>query len=156
MPDRGKQRPANGAAGATPAPAPPPSRKPVPPANPCAHVSAREADYLLALRGLHREATAPTQAALAKAMGVSAPTALEMVRRLRSIGLVDTNSLALTSEGTSAALALASRRHAAQVLTEEVLGLDAESVEPEIDRLAPNLSPQMVRRLNARRTSRES
>jgi len=124
------------------------------PGNPCADVSAREAGYLLALHGLQRGQTPPTQVALARAMGVSAPTALEMVRRLRTMGLVETDSLGLSREGVSAALALASRRHAAQVLTEEVLGIEGDSVEPEIARLAPNLSSKMVQRLNARRTDR--
>jgi Mn-dependent DtxR family transcriptional regulator len=131
-------------------------KQPHEPGNPCADVSAREAGYLLALHGLQRESTTPTQVALARAMGVSAPTALEMVRRLRTMGLVETAGLRLTREGTSAALTLAARRHAAQVLTEEVLGIEGESVEPEIARLAPNLSPKMVQRLNARRTGRLS
>ncbi len=129
-------------------------QEPEAPGAPCADVSAREAGYLLALHGLQREPTAPTQVALARAVGVAAPTALEMVRRLRTLGLVETGSLGLTREGTSAALALASRRHAAQVLTEEVLGIEGDSVEPEIARLAPNLSSKMVQRLNTRRTNR--
>ncbi len=129
-------------------------RRPHEPGTPCADVSAREATYLLALRGLQRQTDTPTQVSLARAMGVSAPTALEMVRRLRTMGLVETDGLRLTREGTSAALTLAARRHAAQVLTEEVLGIEGDSVEPEIARLAPNLSPKMVQRLNARRPSR--
>jgi Mn-dependent DtxR family transcriptional regulator len=123
---------------------------------PCVEVSAREAGYLLAMHGLQREPLPPTQVALARAVGVSAPTALEMVRRLRSMGLVEPQGLGLTREGTSAALALASRRHAAQVLTEQVMGIEGDSVEPEIARLAPNLSAKMVQRLNARRTGRPS
>lgn len=121
---------------------------------PCSEVSAREAGYLLALHGLQRQPTPATQVALARAMGVSAPTALEMVRRLRTMGLVEPDGLTLTREGISAALTLAARRHAAQVLTEEVLGIAGDSVEPEVARLAPNLSPKMVQRLNARRAGR--
>jgi Mn-dependent DtxR family transcriptional regulator len=108
----------------------------------------------LALHGLQREPAPPTQVALARAVGVAAPTALEMVRRLRTMGLVEAEGLGLTSDGTSAALTLAARRHAAQVLTEEVLGIEGDSVEPEIARLAPNLSSKMVQRLNARRSNR--
>jgi Mn-dependent DtxR family transcriptional regulator len=141
---------------ATPVSVPSNHRRPVFPANPCAHVSAREAGYLLALYRLNREPGTPTQVALAKAVGVSAPTALEMVRRLRALALVEVQGLALTTEGVSAALALGARRHAAQVLSEEVLGLEAGSVIPEIDKLAPNLSATMVRRLNARRDGRSS
>ena len=40
-------------------------------------------------------------------MGAAAPTALEMVRRLWKLGLVDRDHLELTTEGTSAALLLA-------------------------------------------------
>lgn len=116
---------------------------------PCADLSARESDYLLALRDLSRVPRPPTQAALARALGVSAPTALEMVRRLRSLGLIEARGLELTQEGRSAALVLASRRRAAQFLTHEVLGLDEELANAEAARLAPNVSPRLTRRLMA-------
>lgn len=122
---------------------------PPPPERPCAHVSPREAVYLLALHELARHSSEPTQVALARAMKVSPPTALQMVRRLRALGLLDAHRLALTPEGTSAALLLASRRRAAFVLTHELLGLDDESVEPEVERLAPSLSAALTRRLLA-------
>jgi len=121
---------------------------------PCAEVSAREAGYLLALRGLARNPTALTQAALARSMGVSAPTALEMVRRLRQLGLLEPDCLALTHEGTSAALVLASHRHAAHLLAHEVLGLGEQGANKEADRLAPSISPELTRRLMATRPAR--
>jgi Mn-dependent DtxR family transcriptional regulator len=127
----------------------------VSPETPCGEVSAREASYLLALQELTRGETRPTQAALARAMKVSPPTALEMVRRLRRLGLLEPDRLALTHEGTSAALLLASRRHAAHLLTHDVLGLDDDQgADPEADRLAPNISPKLVRRLMADRQPR--
>jgi Mn-dependent DtxR family transcriptional regulator len=112
---------------------------------PCAHVSAREAGYLLALRDLNAAQEVPTQVALARAMGVTAPTALEMIRRLRRLGLVDPDELVLTNEGVSAALLLASRRHAADLLTRDLLGLDSEAAETEAARIAPSLSPAVTR-----------
>jgi Mn-dependent DtxR family transcriptional regulator len=118
---------------------------------PCAHVSAREASYLLALRDLNAAPEPPTQVALARAMGVAAPTALEMVRRLRRLGLIEPEGLALTNEGISAALLLASRRYAADLLTRDLLGLDPEAAEPEAAQLAPNLSPALTRWLIADR-----
>jgi Mn-dependent DtxR family transcriptional regulator len=121
-----------------------------PPQTPCSHVSAREATYLLALQELQRETPEPTQVALARAVGVSAPTALEMIKRLRALGLVEPDKLMLTIDGISAALLLASRRHAASVLTRDVLGLDAEAAEIEVDRLAPSLSAEVARRLLAK------
>jgi Mn-dependent DtxR family transcriptional regulator len=120
-----------------------------PPQTPCSHVSAREATYLLALQELQRQTPEPTQVALARAVKVSAPTALEMVKRLRALGLVEPDKLVLTIDGTSAALLLASRRHAASVLTRD-LGLDAEASEIEVDRLAPSLSAEVARRLLAK------
>lgn len=117
---------------------------------PCTHVSAREASYLLALGRLQEQAREPTQAALARAMSVSAPTALEMVRRLRADGLIDPERLFLTQSGVSSVLHLASRRHAALLLTQQVLGLDDDSAQAEADRLAPNLSATLARRLLVR------
>ena len=126
----------------------------VPEEPPCAEVSGREAGYLLAM---HRLATAPpppTQKQLAASMGVSAPTALEMVRRLRRLGLVEPNRLELTPKGTSAALLLASRRHAAHLLTGGVLGLTDQAANPEAERLAPSLSRELARKLLADRPTR--
>jgi Mn-dependent DtxR family transcriptional regulator len=125
----------------------PSAPEPVPAEPPCADLSAREAGYLIAVRDLARAGTPPTQAALARSMGVAAPTALEMVRRLRQLGLLENGRIALTHEGTSAALVLASRRHAARVLTHEVLGLDEPGAIADADRLAPSISPELTRRL---------
>ncbi len=122
---------------------------------PCADVSAREAGYLLALHDLGRGEAAPTQAALARSMGVSAPSALEMVRRLRALGLLEPGGLALTHEGTSAALVLASHRHAAHLLTHDLLGLDEHGADAEAARLAPSISPLLTRRLMATRPPRD-
>jgi DtxR family manganese transport transcriptional regulator len=111
-----------------------------------------EARYLLALRDLNRDAAPPSQAAVARKLGVSHPTALEMIRRLRGLDLVAADALTLTTKGTSAALVLTSRRHAAHVLAFEVLGLDAEQAEAEAEHLATSLSPVLARRLVAWRT----
>lgn len=121
---------------------------------PCSEVSGRESAYLLRLHELSASSKPCTQIELARAMEVSAPTALEMVRRLRRLGLIEPKQLALTKEGTSAALVLASRRHAARLLTSELLGLDAEDVQPEAEKLAPNLSPALTRHLLAGRRAR--
>jgi Mn-dependent DtxR family transcriptional regulator len=77
-----------------------------------------------------------------------------MVRRLRRMGLIESDRLALTNEGVSAVLLLASRRHAADLLTRDLLGLDAETAAPEAARLAPNLSPALTRWLIAGRSQR--
>jgi Mn-dependent DtxR family transcriptional regulator len=119
-------------------------------------VSGREAGYLLALHQLASATKPPTQKSLAESMGVSAPTALEMVRRLRRMGLVERDRLELTPKGTSAALLLASRRHAAHLLTGEVLGYADAATNPEAARLAPSLSRELARKLLAVRPPRAS
>src|SRR5579875_56407 len=123
---------------------------------PCAEVSGREAGYLLALHQLATATKPPTQKGLAASMGVSAPTALEMVRRLRRMGLVEPDRLELTPRGTSAALLLASRRHDAPLLTGDVLGYTDAATNPEAVRLAPSLSRELARKLLAVRPPRES
>lgn len=119
---------------------------------PCMELTEGEARYLLALRDLNMAGTPPSQAAVARKVGVSHPTALEMIRRLRALDLVAPDALTLTANGTSGALVLSSRRHAAHVLAHEVLGLDAEQSAAEAESLAPSLSPELARRLVAWRT----
>ena len=123
---------------------------------PCADVSGREAGYLLALHELATATAPPTQVGLARSMGVSAPTALEMIRRLRRLGLVEPDRLELTPKGTSAALLLASRRHAAHLLTGDVLGYTDARTNPEAERLAPSLSRELARKLLAVRPPRDT
>src|SRR5260370_29868473 len=108
---------------------------------PCMELTEGEARYLLVLRDLNLDGTPPSRAAVARKVGVSHPTALEMIRRLRALDLVAPDALTLTANGTSAALVLTSRRHAARVLAHEVLGLDDEQANAEADALATSLSP---------------
>jgi DtxR family transcriptional regulator, Mn-dependent transcriptional regulator len=82
---------------------------------------------------------------------VSAPTALEMIRRLRTLGFVEADSVALTPAGQSAALVLGSRRAAAHTLVHDVLGVDDERSRAEADHLATAVSPALGRRLLAER-----
>jgi Mn-dependent DtxR family transcriptional regulator len=119
---------------------------------PCMELTEGEARYLLALRDLNVAGAPPSQAAVARKVGVSHPTALEMIRRLRALELVAADVLTLTANGTSAALVLTSRRHAAHVLAHEVLGLDEEQSAAEAETLATSLSPVLARRLVAWRT----
>jgi Mn-dependent DtxR family transcriptional regulator len=123
---------------------------------PCMELTEGEARYLLALRDLNAGGTPPSQAGVARKVGVSHPTALEMIRRLRALDLVAPDALTLTANGTSAALVLSSRRHAARVLAHEVLGLDDEQADAEADALATSLSPVLARRLVAWRTRRDT
>ena len=126
-------------------------RAPSEPHPPCADPSAVEARYLLAMFDLERAGGVPTQAEVARRVGVSAPTALEMIRRLRAMGLVEPEGMALTHAGQSAALVLSSRRAAAHTLVHDVLGIDDEVSRREADHLATAVSPALGRRLLAGR-----
>jgi Mn-dependent DtxR family transcriptional regulator len=119
----------------------------------CVELTAGEARYLLAIRGLTVDDRPPSQAAIARRLGVSGPTALEMVRRLRRLGLVEAADLQLTTAGRSAALVLHSRRQAAHQLAHDVLGLDDDDAEIEAERLAASASPLLARRLVAWRAA---
>lgn len=121
--------------------------------HPCSQLTEGEARYLLSILDLSAEGGPPTQAALARRLGVSNPTTLEMVRRLRQLDLLEDSSLALTPPGVSAALVLGARRRAARTLTGDVLGLEDELAAAEATRLAARVSPELSRRLNAWRAS---
>jgi Mn-dependent DtxR family transcriptional regulator len=119
--------------------------------HPCAGPTAVEARYLLAILELAREPAARTQAEVARRVGVAAPTALQMIRRLRELGFLHPGSLELTEAGTSAALVLSSRRAAAHALAHDVLGIDDEHSRTEAEHLATAVSPALGRRLHAGR-----
>jgi Mn-dependent DtxR family transcriptional regulator len=118
---------------------------------PCADPSAVEARYLLAMFDLERAGGTPTQAEVARSVGVSAPTALEMIRRLRGMGFVEPDTIDLTHAGQSAALVLSSRRAAAHALVHDVLGIEDELSRSEADHLATSVSAALGRRLLAGR-----
>lgn len=122
--------------------------------HPCVEMSEGVARYLMAISDLSKSGERPTQAKLARELEVSQPSALEMVRKLRSMGLVTEEGIGLTPEGTSAALVLTSRRNAARDLTREVLGLEPEEAGLEAEQLASSASPALGRRLVAWRASR--
>jgi Mn-dependent DtxR family transcriptional regulator len=114
----------------------------------CADVSPGEARFLIALLDLSNESeTCPSQAAIARHLRVAAPTALEMMRRLRTVGLVDASELRLTPTGLSVAVVLRSRRRAALSLLTRVLGMDEAQAELEAVWLASSASPPLGRSL---------
>ena len=114
----------------------------------CADVTTGEARYLMALLDMQREVGGdPSQASLARHLKVSAPTALEMLRRLRTLGLVEAEAVRLTPAGTSAALVLSSRRRAALQIMQDVLGIEGDDAEHEAAWLAASASPLLGRHL---------
>jgi|GEM_PF-1133070 Mn-dependent DtxR family transcriptional regulator len=125
-----------------------------PEARPCVEMSEGVARYLMALFDLGQEGKPPTQARLARELDVSQPSALQMVRRIREMGLINEDDLGLTPAGMSAALVLTSRRTAATDLTSEVLGLDPAEARAEAEHLASSATPAFGRKLVAWRKSR--
>jgi len=123
-------------------------------AHPCVEMSEGVARYLMALFDLGQEGKPPTQARLARELEVSQPSALQMVRRIREMGLINDGDLGLTPAGMSAALVLTSRRTAATDLTSEVLGLDPDEARAEAEHLASSATPAFGRKLVAWRKSR--
>lgn len=117
--------------------------------HPCADLSPAASRYLLAIHDLAEDDEPVTQAAVARHVGVSNPTALEMVKRLRSLGMLEPNSLKPTRAGTSAALVLQSRRSATRTLARDVLGLGEVDADAEAERLAPEVSALLGRHLTA-------
>ncbi len=117
--------------------------------HPCADLSPAASRYLLAINDLAQEGKPITQAAVARQVGVSNPTALEMVKRLRSLGMLEPDSLKPTQAGTSAALVLQSRRSATRTLARDVLGLGEVDADAEAERLAPEVSALLGRHLTA-------
>lgn len=115
----------------------------------CMDVTEGEARYLLALYDLAHTGASTSQANLARRVGVSHPTALEMVRRMRSVGLIDDEALRLSAQGMSAALVLASRRQAAEVLARDLLEVPEDQVAAEAEALATTLSPVLAQHLVA-------
>lgn len=122
--------------------------------NPCVEMSEGVARYLMALFDLAQVGKPPTQARLARELDVSQPSALQMVRRIREMGLINDEDLGLTPAGMSAALVLTSRRTAATDLTSEVLGLDPVEARAEAEHLASSATPAFGRKLVAWRKSR--
>jgi Mn-dependent DtxR family transcriptional regulator len=122
--------------------------------HPCVELTAGMARYLLAILDLSEGGTRPSQSSLSRKLEVSAPTTSEAIGRLRSLGLVEPDSVALTGAGTSAALVLRSRRVAARELIHDVLGLDAADSEVEAERLAFSASPRLGRSLVGWRAAR--
>lgn len=122
---------------------------------PCVEMSEGVARYVLALFDLGQEGKPPTQARLARELKVSQPSALQMVRRIRTMGLISPDNLGLTPQGVSTALVLASRRTAARDLTHEVLGLNPAEARAEAEHMASSATTAFGRKLVAWRARRD-
>ena len=116
-------------------------------AHPCVASTVSTARYLLAIFEVDRDEPRLTAAAVARRLGVSTPSAHEMIGRLETMGLVERHPLRLTADGMSTALVLSTRRRAARRLAHDVLGMEGDAADEEAHQLAATLSPLLGRRL---------
>jgi DtxR family Mn-dependent transcriptional regulator len=120
-------------------------------------------EYLEALYKLSLEEKALNPARLAEYLGVTAPTVLDMLRRLESEGFVRyagtgkgggkkeqgraRHNIKLTAKGERAAKALVRRHRLSERFLTDVLGLDWESAHREACKFEHILSPEVEEKL---------
>jgi DtxR family transcriptional regulator, Mn-dependent transcriptional regulator len=108
-------------------------------------------DYLKSILALESEGARVTSSALATRMGVSAPSATAMAKRLADLGLVERapyRDIALTEAGRRAALEVLRHHRLLERYLAETLGLPIEEVHAEADRLEHALSEELEARID--------
>jgi DtxR family Mn-dependent transcriptional regulator len=108
-------------------------------------------DYLKALYALTESGRAATIGEIAVRLGVSAPSASNMVKRLARQGLVRHDpyrAVYLTESGRAAAKAVVRRHRLLELYLNRTLGVDLSQVHDEAERLEHALSDSLERRLD--------
>jgi len=109
-------------------------------------------DYLKAIYALEAAGERVTTSALATRMGVSAPSATAMTKRLAELGLVERapyRGVALTEEGRSGALEVIRHHRLLERYLVDRLGLSLDEVHAEADRLEHALSEELEAKIDA-------
>jgi DtxR family Mn-dependent transcriptional regulator len=109
-------------------------------------------DYLKAVYALGAEGTRATTSALAGRMGVSAPSATEMMKKLADLGLVERapyHGVALTDTGRLCALEVLRHHRLLELYLTDSLGMSPDEVHAEADRLEHVLSEELEARIDA-------
>ena len=109
-------------------------------------------EYLEAIFKLARDGSPVTVGQVAEALGVSPPSASEMVRRLRAAGLVDKDrggGVDLTANGRSEGARLVRRHRLSERFLVDVLDMPWDAVHEEACKLEHALSPEVEARLAA-------
>ena len=109
-------------------------------------------DYLKAIYALESAGERVTTSALAARMGVSAPSATAMTKRLAELGLVERSpyrGVALTEEGSRGALEVLRHHRLLERYLMDRLGLSLDEVHAEADRLEHALSEELEARIDA-------
>jgi DtxR family Mn-dependent transcriptional regulator len=109
-------------------------------------------DYLKAIYALEIAGERVTTSALAARMGVSAPSATAMTKRLAELGLVERapyRGVALTNQGRLGALEVLRHHRLLELYLVNRLGLSLDEVHAEADRLEHALSEELEARIDA-------
>ena len=109
-------------------------------------------DYLKAIYALESAGERVTTSALASRMGVSAPSATAMTKRLAELGLVERapyKGVALTEEGSRGALEVLRHHRLLERYLVDRLGLSLDEVHAEADRLEHALSEELEAKIDA-------
>ena len=115
-------------------------------------LSSASEDYLKGIYALESDGVRATTSALAARMGVSAPSATAMTKRLAELGLVERapyRGVVLTAAGRRAALEVLRHHRLLERYLSETLGLPLEEVHAEADRLEHALSEELEGRIDA-------
>ena len=109
-------------------------------------------DYLKAIYALESVGERVTTSALAARMGVSAPSATAMTKRLAELGLVERapyRGVSLTAEGRLGALEVLRHHRLLERYLVDRLGLSLDEVHVEADRLEHALSEELEAKIDA-------
>jgi len=109
-------------------------------------------DYLKAIYALETAGERVTTSALAARMGVSAPSATAMTKRLAELGLVERapyKGVALTEDGRRSALEMLRHHRLLERYLADRLGLTLDEVHAEADRLEHALSEELEAKIDA-------
>jgi DtxR family transcriptional regulator, Mn-dependent transcriptional regulator len=109
-------------------------------------------DYLKAIYALESAGERVTTSALATRMGVSAPSATAMTKRLADLGLVERapyRGVALTEDGNRGALEVLRHHRLLERYLVDRLGLSLDEVHAEADRLEHALSEELEAKIDA-------
>ena len=109
-------------------------------------------DYLKAIYALETAGERVTTSALAARMGVSAPSATAMTKRLADLGLVERapyKGVALTEDGRRSALEMLRHHRLLERYLADRLGLTLDEVHAEADRLEHALSEELEAKIDA-------
>jgi DtxR family Mn-dependent transcriptional regulator len=117
-----------------------------------ADLSVAVQDYLKAIYGLESEGERVTTSALAARMGVSAPSATAMTKRLAELGLVERapyRGVALTETGRTGALEVLRHHRLLERYLADRLGLSLDEVHAEAELLEHALSEELEAKIDA-------